>query len=317
MRNDDWRYLHDLLLNGYPYLEALQLLGKDSTQIREELEQGCSIEEILSRQGSGRFYEHLGFFLRITSLSKAIESALCLYDFEHTLLSKFLKKTAYPFAIFLFAYVMLLVFTTSIIPQMLQSFEQGEDFKGLLFGVALLQNGCRMLALCSVCFAILLLYLKHKPRIRNALILRNKHLCTLASHVESYLFSGYMIELLKQGIPTRIALQYLEQLRKETLFCELHRHLMLRLQNGEDMLYVIEQEPLLNDTFKTSFRIGSSTGSLCTMLQSGLQQQERAWERLLKRFAVIVQCIAYGFVGVVVLLVYQIMLIPLSMLEQL
>jgi len=29
-----------------------------------------------------------------------------------------------------------------------------------------------------------------------------------------------------------------------------------------------------------------------------------------------VQCIAYSFVGVVVLLVYQIMLIPLTMLEQ-
>ena len=45
MRNDDWRYLHDLLLNGYPYLEALQLLGKDSTQIRKELEQGCSFKQ--------------------------------------------------------------------------------------------------------------------------------------------------------------------------------------------------------------------------------------------------------------------------------
>ena len=52
------------------------------------------------------------------------------------------------------------------------------------------------------------------------------------------------------------------------------------------------------------------------MLQSGLRQQERTWERLLKRTAIVVQCVAYGFVGIVVLLVYQIMLIPLSMLEQ-
>ena len=88
------------------------------------------------------------------------------------------------------------------------------------------------------------------------------------------------------------------------------------LQNGEDLLCVIEREVLLNDIFKQSFRIGSSTGSLCSMLQTGLQQQERTWERLLKRTAVTVQCIAYSFVGVVVLLVYQIMLIPLTMLEQ-
>ena len=109
------------------------------------------------------------------------------------------------------------------------------------------------------------------------MILRSTRLCKLASHVESYLFAGYMVELLKQGIPTRTALQYLEQIRKGSLFCELHKHLMNGLQNGEDILCVIEREVLLNDIFKQSFRIGSSTGSLCSMLQTGLQQQERTW----------------------------------------
>lgn len=316
MCNEEWRYLHDLLQNGYPYLEALQLLGKDTTRIREQLELGHSIEEILITQGTGRFFEHLSFFLKITSLSRAIDSSLQLYDFERNLLSRLLKKTAYPLSIFVFAYVMLLVFSTAIIPQMLQSFDQGEDFQGLLLGVSLLQGGCRLIGVCALCLLAGALHLRNKPAIRNALILRSTRLCKLASHVESYLFAGYMVELLKQGIPTRTALQYLEQIRKGSLFCELHKHLMNGLQNGEDILCVIEREVLLNDIFKQSFRIGSSTGSLCSMLQTGLQQQERTWERLLKRTAVTVQCIAYSFVGVVVLLVYQIMLIPLTMLEQ-
>ena len=56
MCNEEWRYLHDLLQNGYPYLEALQLLGKDTTRIREELELGHSIEEILITQGTGALF---------------------------------------------------------------------------------------------------------------------------------------------------------------------------------------------------------------------------------------------------------------------
>ena len=55
MCNEEWRYLHDLLQNGYPYLEALQLLGKDTTRIREQLELGHSIEEILITQEQGAF----------------------------------------------------------------------------------------------------------------------------------------------------------------------------------------------------------------------------------------------------------------------
>ena len=210
MCNEEWRYLHDLLQNGYPYLEALQLLGKDTTRIREQLELGHSIEEILITQGTGRFFEHLSFFLKITSLSRAIDSSLQLYDFERNLLSRLLKKTAYPLSIFVFAYVMLLVFSTAIIPQMLQSFDQGEDFQGLLLGVSLLQGGCRLIGVCALCLLAGALYLRNKPAIRNALILRSTRLCKLASHVESYLFAGYMVELLKQGM--LIPLTMLEQM---------------------------------------------------------------------------------------------------------
>lgn len=292
------------------------MLGKDSKDIQTDLEHGVPLEEILVKQGNGRFYEHLQFFLRITSLHTAIDSALRLYDFERTLLVTFVKKAAYPFCMFLFAYVLLLIFSTSIIPQMLNSFDQGEDFQGLLLLIALIQGICRMLALISILGLGMLLYLKHHPHIRTAWILKSKKLCALASHVQSYLFSGYMIELLKQGISTRVAFQYLQQVRKDTLFAMLMRRITKRLQEGVDVLTIIEEEVLLNEAFTMSFRIGSSCGTLCAMLQSNLKQQERIWEQLLKKAVIAIQCLAYSFVGIVVLLVYQVMLIPLSMLEQ-
>ena len=85
-------------------------------------------------QGTGRFFEHLSFFLKITSLSRAIDSSLQLYDFERNLYPVF-EENGLSASIFVFAYVMLLVFSTAIIPQMLQSFDRGRTFKDCCCGV--------------------------------------------------------------------------------------------------------------------------------------------------------------------------------------
>ena len=45
------------------------------------------------------------------------------------------------------------------------------------------------------------------------------------------------------------------------------------------------------------------------------KQQEATWEQLLKRIGIGIQISTYLFVGIMVILVYQIMLVPLQMME--
>ncbi len=146
--------------------------------------------------------------------------------------------------------------------------------------------------------------------------LSNSEATRITSLFTSFLFAGYLLELIHQGVPTYTALQFLENVSEETIFSVLQRRIMHRLEQGTDMLSAIEQESLIHDTCKQSFRIGISTNSLQSMLAVYLKQQELEWGRRLKKSALGIQCVSYIFVGIVVLLVYQIMLIPLSMLEQ-
>lgn len=312
---DEWSYLSQLLHSGYPFLDALAFLGKDMGPLQAALAQGVPLQKALLTISSGRFQEHLRFFLQITSLEAAIDSALKMQVFEKRLQKQLVRNCAYPCFIFLFAYGMLLFFTNAIIPQMLETFVM-EDANGLIVLLTGIRILCQIVALLVVVGIIALLYLRKHPQVRCHLLSRlNTHIHVIADYV-SYQFAGYLLELEKQGISTVQALQYLMEIKADTMVHEAIQHIQQRLVSGGELLCILQTEELLNKAFQTTFRIGASTGALVDMLPGFLLQQEHTWQRQVKKLSWLMQGIAYSFVALIVLLVYQIMLIPLSMLEQ-
>lgn len=310
----DWEFLSHLLHTGYPLVEALQFLHLPTTKFQEQLEKGLDVKAILIYGKKGRFYEHMQFFMDISSFPDAIDSSLRMLRFEQDFIRKLLKKTAYPMCILVFAYLMLFFFSAYIIPQMLNSFSISEDFQFLSICITVIRNSSTFLGLCIICLCLFALYLKFHASIRVALLLR-LHNFRLLKDINSYYFAGYMVELERKGIATRNAMLYLQSIHKESVFQSFIRQIKQELERGEDVLDVMESNALLNEDFKVSFRIGAKTAKVEMMLATFLKQQELYWESVVKKASILVQSVAYGFVGVMVLLVYQIMLIPLTMLE--
>lgn len=311
----EWTFLSELLNNGYPMLEALHFLGKDITFIQTQLEEGIDITTILLKKQKGRFYDHLRFFMRITALADAITCSMHLLHFEKGLRKNLVKKAAYPFFILVFAYCMLLFFSTYIIPQMLSSFDLDGTFSSLRLMVGVVQVFCNLFAILCILCGILALYLRRNKKVQLVFLLKIQPYLQFLKDYNSYIFGGYLGELESQGISTRMAMLYLKDIRQDTLFATFIQNVIKQLEQGVALYDIFETSPLLNEGFRLAFRIGSSTASLEKQLAMFMKQQEHVWEASIKKFGIMIQCIAYCFVGVVVLIVYQIMLIPLSMLE--
>ena len=62
--------------------------------------------------------------------------------------------------------------------------------------------------------------------------------------------------------------------------------------------------------------IGIITSSISELLEIFMQQQELIWKKKVKKIGIFIQLLSYSFVAILVLVVYQLMLLPLSMLEQ-
>ncbi|MEG0469427.1 MAG: type II secretion system F family protein [Longicatena sp.] len=311
-----WKFFADLLKHGYPAMDALRFLDITMSGIEEYVEQGTPLIDVLLKGQKGRFYDHLRFFVNIMSLYDAIDSSIALLEFEKGIKTRLLKKSIYPICIIVFAYMLLWFFSTMIIPQMMSSFSMDDSFQSLAFFILCIKMFCISFALLCILFLGFSCYLMMHKQLRTQVLYKlHKKLFFLVDY-ESYVFSGYLIEMQKRGISTKNAMRYLSSIQADSLFKYLIDELNQCLMMGEDMLDVIAHTSLLNKTFITTFRIGATTSNLCELLITYMKQQEYVWDKYIRKISTTIQCISYTFVGFVVLIVYQIMLVPLSMLEQ-
>lgn len=299
---------------GYPLLNALQLLHKDSVAVQERLQQGMSIEELLMEGNHPRFVMHLQFFLQVGSISEAIGSALHMRGFERGIKQKLLKQCSYPAFLFVFSFVILWMFTQFIIPQMLQSFSLDHSF-GLLLPLINGLQGLFVLLLLLLAAGAMVFLLSSISAQRAALLYQHGNRVPMLKDLISYQFSGYLIELVQKGISTKDAMQYLLQLNKDTVCFHVVQQIVQALENGFELQDIITACPLLNSSFQLMFRMGAYNDKLCELLLLFMRQQELIWDKTIRKAGLLVQCIAYVFIACMVLIVYQIMLVPLSMLE--
>lgn len=313
---EQWMGISALMKAGYNFLESIQILQIPSKDIEEAFKEGKDLKEILLDGHKGRFYEHLSFFLEISDVANAIDSALTMEEFEKGWIRFLVSFCAYPCFIFLFAYVMMVVFSTSLLPQMIQGFELTESSGFLLFCVEALQYFCVFLAIgavASVCF-FLVLYLYKPLRLKVLIRLQNK-ISLLKDHT-SYMFAGYMKVLEKQGVPTKKAMKYMMNVQKDSLFSLCINSCEEQLCNGIDFIDVLQKTEMLNELFHKMIPIGIITSSISELLEIFMQQQELIWKKKVKKIGIFIQLLSYSFVAILVLVVYQLMLLPLSMLEQ-
>ncbi|MEG0824104.1 MAG: type II secretion protein F, partial [Erysipelotrichaceae bacterium] len=71
------------------------------------------------------------------------------------------------------------------------------------------------------------------------------------------------------------------------------------------------------DQFKKLCVIGIQASSFNDILKEYLVLQMNLWNKKIKRISVFIQIVAYSFVGIMVILMYQVMLLPLNMIEEL
>ena len=119
--------LMELLKSGCSLQDAIAFLPGDVTWLNDKLQAGEEFSTIL-QEDNRPWIRHFTFFYRMSSLPVAMEEALRMTDFEEGLKKKFLRQSAYPMLILFLSFAMLQLFTSAIIPQMLESFAMEEAF---------------------------------------------------------------------------------------------------------------------------------------------------------------------------------------------
>ena len=309
---NEWKHLSNLMEKGYPLVTCLELLGKDTAEVTARLEKGEVFQDILLSNQQGSFYDHLRFFLSLTSLSMAVKASMQMYEFFETWKKKCKKQCSYPIFIFIFSYFTMIFFIIFIIPQLLQSF--GTESMSILFQFLFLFVKVYCVVIAFLIITIILVFMNTKYFRQEKMMLKIYKIRWVQDYIV-YILSGYLRELDLQGISTKQAFQFLLQLKEPFLLHHVIQHIDQELLQGKELLEIIHANDIFHQNFCLCFRIGQKTGTLSEALLEFMQLQEQNWLQGLKKINIFVQCIAYSFVAIMVILVYQVMLLPLQMLE--
>lgn len=314
LKDYEWEALASLLQKGIGFAQAYALI-KEEDEITPLLEKGMELETILFQHAKGKFYDHLRFFLQISPLPDAIFAALQMKGLEKAIYQKLIKQTSYPILIFAMAFFTLYFFSVWIIPQLMQSFDMETQNVWLMRFVFALKQGAIWFLLLMLGLVIWIFICLKRPSLRWKMGKWLLHLTNFPASFCSYTLAGYFIELQRQGVTSYQAFQFLTKLQKDTWFGGCVSQIKEQLETGNDLLTIYEQHPFIDASFTKSWSIGLYTQKMSEALMDYMKRQEHQWLRQIKRIGIGIQCGAYAFVAFMVLLVYQIMLVPLQILE--
>lgn len=288
------------------------MLAKDK-QLFYAIEQGQRLSDCIVAGHREPFYEHLRFFLNITALPNAILSALAIDDITRQLQKKLLKEISYPLFLFLMSFMTLTLFTSLILPQLMQGFDLTSN-QFLLTAIMLLKLFSTIVLWGILFILALILFMKSSLSVK-LFILKCLRFTKLPQQFCSYLLAAYYTQFIKHGISTRNAIRFLTQFNKTSLLSICAVQIEAQLNCGSSISECLYQQRWLDANFIKHWNIGIHTQNMEKALIQYQNFQSEQWKRLLKRTGKSIQIVSYSFVAGMVILVYQIMLVPLQLLE--
>ena len=212
--------------------------------------------------------------------------------------------------------IILSVFSRYVLPNMLTVLEisgqRSEDIAAMFKAIEILRD-VLIVGVSGLCLCLFYILKKHR---QNYLwmFLHRLHHDRLIRRLASYQFAGELHLLMSSAISLTDALQVLRFQRSDSFTSLLAFHFNDSLMNGQQLSESLKSE-YFDEQFTAITLYGLQQDSFLSCLADYRAIVEKRLERTLKRLTVIMSALCYGFVIVIIILAYQVLLLPLELLE--
>lgn len=298
-----------LLDQGIDTSTMIQLCFKEHDKIITRLKKGEVLIDILCDGQTSKLFKIIHILANHMSFKQALICAEQIDTSSNKISYNFLAKIAYPIFIFCFAYFMILFFSRSIIPSMIAYSNDENSF--LLLD--LLEVIFTILFICMVILLVMILMYVKIPSFKEKIIpyvLKNK----IYQLYVSIQFAIVLESLLASNLTSKMCFKILSEMN---FFQEVHyfgKWIYQELLEGKQLEAIINTKPF-DKTFLIFFKIGMQSADLVPVLKVYYEQAIESFKSIINKMIVIMQVFSYSCVGILVLVVYQIMLLPLNMLN--
>ncbi len=261
---------------------------------------------------------YLEGFLASTDFSKAFFLTRRLQETRERLQKKCRSQLFYPCLLLVLSLFGTILFSRFVFPAMIQ---MAAGFDADTAGLIVLQNFLEIFAtgliLVVMAGMIIALYALAPAHITDTYqrvdrLLPNNLWCAYTS-ID---FGRFLLETIRTGMPTARSLTMLEQFTASPLIAWLAHNVNLSLKQGTPFTDAICQ-PGLDPLLPRFLRLAIYASSPVEMLEQYQTMAQARYEARIKALTQLVQAIAYAGIGLLIVLIYQVLLMPVNILGSL
>lgn len=323
LRKEDCEAIAKLLESGFSIKDALVVL--------KEKENEKAFDEIMHRLNNGEslhtfFYlycpkSYVVLFEGMSQCMPFLDSLLTCIEM-HQAIEKSQKQIIdgmlYPTLLFLGMAVGMYLFNALILPNMitlLMGFQLETNHllwmhkaiqwiaKLLLWGIVLL-------------FLIVMTALEKKHIVNTYCFVAKRFPDSILVHSVSAMFARFFLECLKRNVSTQNTLHILSQVKQQPCVSYIAKEIDGHLMQGETLIEAI-QKTHIEKALLRFLKIAVFSSSSEEMLKGYLQMVEIRKQQAIKRYSTYIQLISYSLIAIVLIFVYQILMMPMTMLQNL
>ncbi len=319
MTEYQWLLLAKLLDRYNSLKDSISLLSKmypNCKRIREMIlafQNGQDAKDILNKNKTEKM---IAYYCEFTSLNKAIYITFERQRRLKQTVKKVLTDMSYQFILFISSMVILTLFMHTVLPTMVNSlqletnntlhlmraFKAVNIFKNILIWAVLL------------CSTGLLYLFVNKKLVLLWVFLHRLHLDEFFKIIATYLLVLDLKILLDNGISLNDSLKLIKLNKDNQLSGLLAFHFNNCLESGTEFEKSLDNE-YFDDQFHSICLWGLKSDDFSASLNDYAEIIEFKMQRVLKRITKTLQIMCYLFVTVIIVLAYEVLMIPLDMLQ--
>lgn len=311
-----------LMNSGFSLQQTLTILDDPASkpvfdEIRARLESGEAISDFLCEYTPAAYARYLSGFLMYMPFHNALALSLSIVNTDDRNQNELLKGLLYPVLMMVGMLGASALFSLTILPAMISLLEgfQLEDPSYGILKTAIPAAALTILILLAVMAVIFMISIRQKHIVSSYCFLLRFLKDSLPVQIASRNFTRFFLECVRQKLSTIQCMDILMHLPGRPVVSYIARMLDQEMRKGfslEDAVHTDLLESSLSRFMKTAIY-----SSDCEkMLEGYLEMTKARTETQIRRFSRTVQFVSYLLIGVMIVLMYRLLLMPMNMMQR-
>lgn len=294
-----------LMNQGLPLDTLIHLTFKKDEEIITYLKEGMNLQEIFTLNQKKLYFKYLRILSGKLNLSDALDCVNKIEKSSNTFFETLLKKISYPFFLLIFAFFMILFFSDYGLVQMKDYISNRMVF--VFIHLLKWGFGFAILSMIFYLFLYYVLFYKYNSKMKCPFQLMKKMIslqfvCMYQALDKSYTSTQEILE-------TLACMDF-------SVVGKVSNEILVYLKHGKSLEESFLEIEVFDSDFKKMLVYALTSNQMHVFFDLYMKKCSLDLEKSVKKISTGIQLFSYMSIGILVLIVYQIMMMPLNMLNQ-